>query len=228
MPRWGMVIDLNRCVGCHSCTAACKEENFLPPGIFWNRVFDQETGTFPTVRRTFLPRPCMHCEDAPCVDACPTGATAKREDGIVTIDYDRCIGCCYCMVACPYDSRFFHEKDGLYFPGTIITQYESFGRRANRVGVQVHQVGVVEKCTFCLHRLEKAKEKAKQEGRELTDDDVWLLPACAQTCPTRARTFGDLRDPNSRVSKLIRDRHGFQLKSELNTKPCVYYLPAGR
>lgn len=228
MPRWGMVIDLNRCVGCHSCTVACKEENFLPPGIFWNRVFDLETGTFPAVRRTFLPRPCMHCEQAPCVDACPTRATAKREDGIVSIDYERCIGCRYCMIACPYDSRFYHEKERLYFPGHSPTQYERFGWRANPIGVQVHQVKVVEKCTFCLHRLEKAQQKAEEEGRALTDDDVWQLPACAQTCPTRARTFGDLNDPTSRISKLIRDRHGFQLKLELNTNPSVYYLPAGR
>jgi len=103
--RWAMVADLRRCVGCQTCTAACKQANGTPPGVQWRRVLDLETGEFPAVKRAFVPVGCMHCDDPPCMHVCPSTATRKRADGIVTIDYDLCIGCAYCMVACPYEAR---------------------------------------------------------------------------------------------------------------------------
>ena len=105
MTRWAMVADLRRCVGCQTCTAACKQANGTPPGVQWRRVLDLETGEYPAVKRAFVPVGCMHCDDPPCMHVCPSTATRKRADGIVTIDYDLCIGCGYCMVACPYDAR---------------------------------------------------------------------------------------------------------------------------
>jgi phenylacetyl-CoA:acceptor oxidoreductase 27-kDa subunit len=103
--RWAMVADLRRCVGCQTCTAACKQANGTPPGVQWRRVLDLETGEYPAVKRAFVPVGCMHCDDPPCMTVCPSTATRKRADGIVTIDYDLCIGCAYCMVACPYEAR---------------------------------------------------------------------------------------------------------------------------
>ncbi|HWD21937.1 MAG TPA: 4Fe-4S dicluster domain-containing protein [Burkholderiales bacterium] len=105
MTRWAIVADLRRCVGCQTCTAACKQANGTPPGVQWRRVLDLETGEYPEVKRAFVPVGCMHCDEPPCMHVCPSTATRKRADGIVTIDYDLCIGCGYCMVACPYDAR---------------------------------------------------------------------------------------------------------------------------
>jgi len=195
-----MVIDLKQCIGCHACTLACKVENATKPGIFWNKVFDEEEGEYPSVRRYFLPRLCMHCEDAPCVEACPTGASHKREDGIVLCDYDKCVGCKYCILACPYGARYFNEDKRGYF-GDKLTPNEE-------IGYQKHALGTVEKCHFCVDRVERGEE-----------------PACVLACLTRARIFSDLDDPNSEGSQLIRSRHGFQLREELGTNPSVYYLP---
>lgn len=200
MTRYGMVIDLKQCIGCHACTLACKVENATKPGIFWNKVFDEEEGEYPSVRRYFLPRLCMHCEDAPCVEACPTGASHKREDGIVLCDYDKCVGCKYCILACPYGARYFNEDKRGYF-GDKLTPNEE-------IGYQKHALGTVEKCHFCVDRVERGEE-----------------PACVLACLTRARIFGDLDDPNSEGSQLIRSRYGFQLREELGTNPSVYYLP---
>ncbi len=199
--RYGMVIDLRRCIGCYSCQMACKVENATPPGVFWARVLEKEEGQYPSVRRTFLPVLCNHCQEPPCRDICPTGATTKGEDGIVSIDYDMCIGCRACMMACPYGARFYwgKPKDTMYFPQTP-TPYE-------QAEVQRYQRATVQKCDFCTHRLEKGLE-----------------PACVVTCPAKARYFGDLDDPTSEVSQLMRERRGFQLQSELGTDPSVYYI----
>jgi Fe-S-cluster-containing dehydrogenase component len=198
--RYGMVIDLKGCVGCMACTIACKAENQTRPGIFWNIVRDQEFGEYPMVTRVFLPTPCMHCKEAPCIEVCPTGASHHREDGIVLIDDEKCIGCKYCIEACPYGARYFNGDADGYF-GAELTEME-------KIGYTRHKLGVVEKCTFCFHLLEQGKE-----------------PACVQTCIGKARYFGDLNDPDSKVSQLIKSRHGTQLLRELGTEPSVYYLP---
>ena len=198
--RYGMVIDLKGCVGCMACTVACKAENQTRPGIFWNIVKDQEFGEYPMVTRVFLPMPCMHCKEAPCVNVCPTGASHRRKDGIVIVDYDKCIGCKYCIEACPYGARYFNGEAAGYF-GKELTEME-------KIGFSRHKTGVVEKCTFCVDLVAQGKE-----------------PTCVKTCIGKARYFGDLDDPDSKVSQLIKSRHGTQLLKELGTDPSVYYLP---
>lgn len=200
--RYGMVIDLKRCFGCYGCQVSCKAEHATPPGVFFARVVKRETGTYPNVRKVFLPMLCMHCESPPCEAVCPTGATFKRPDGIVDIDRDICVGCRYCMQACPYEARYFHAKERFYFGGQGPTEFEA-------VGYAQHPTGVVMKCNFCAHRLERGER-----------------PSCVVTCPTNARTFGDLDDPDSDVSRLIKERGGEPLHPELGTGPSVYYLPA--
>lgn len=206
--RYGMAIDLRRCVGCEACTIACKQENHTPPGVAYAKVIKQEVGEYPHVRRTFLPILCNHCEKPPCVDVCPVGATWKREeDGIVVVDYDLCIGCRYCMTACPYGARYFDFGDNYHDPTNEFEQQPSpeYGEAWTRQGGS--PIGNVRKCHFCLHRVARGEE-----------------PACVQTCMPRARVFGDLNDPESEISRLVAERRHFRLKEELGTEPSVYYL----
>jgi molybdopterin-containing oxidoreductase family iron-sulfur binding subunit len=201
--KWGMVIDLKRCIGCYGCQLSCKAENGTPPGVFYARVLKQEEGTYPTVQQLFLPVLCNHCEDPPCVDVCPTGASfIWEDDGVVDIDHDKCVGCRTCMLACPYSNRYFNDGEQNYYGPGNQTPYEE-------ARVARHQTGVVMKCNFCRDRV--------HEGQD---------PACVTNCPTVARTFGDLDDPTSEVSRLIKERNGFALHPEKGTKPNVYYLPA--
>ena len=227
MPRWGMVIDLDKCTACQACTVACQAENNVPfagpdeTGLdrskHWHDVVAdvKEEGEYPSLHVRFIPRPCMHCAEPPCVKVCQVGATYVDEEGIVRMNYQRCIGCRYCTTACPYTVRYYNW----YAP-----EYpERYGDYLNP-NVPVRPVGVVEKCTFCIHRLEQAKQEAAAQGRELTDADLVLLPACNQACPASARYFGDLDDPESTVSRLAHSPRAFCLLEDLGTEPKVYYL----
>lgn len=203
MARMGMVFDLKRCIGCNACVVACKQENSLPDGVFFTRTLSEEYGVYPAVNRVYIPTICNHCDDAPCEKVCPSGATYTRHDGIVMVDQDKCIGCNSCAVACPYDQRTKLEQkkfdEGLYGDGTLTPFEES--------GYQRWTPGTVTKCDFCSGRV-----------------DVGLDPACVVTCPTDARIFGDLDDPNSAPSVLIRERGGQPPLPNMNTKPKVYYV----
>ena len=179
--QYGMLIDARRCYGVHACSVACKAEFNVPLGETRSWVEYIEKGTYPNVTRSFLPRLCNQCSEPNCVSVCPTDATYKREeDGIVVVDPDICIGCKYCMQACPYDARFLN-----------------------------HDTGAVEKCDFCIHRVSQGLE-----------------PACVEACPSRARIFGDLNDPNSEISRTIATNPVTVLRPEKGTKPNVFYIAA--
>ena len=219
--RWVMVIDLRKCVGCSACTIACVAENKLPPGVVYRPVIETEIGTYPNVRRAFLPRPCMQCDNPPCVPVCPVSATYKDENGVVVIDYDVCIGCRYCIPACPYAARTFdfgrtYTQPAPVADGSVLGRNgsEEYERIANFEYSQAWDrhdedspIGNVRKCHFCLHRL--------NEG---------MLPACTTTCIGRATYFGDANDPDSLVTELIASPNVMRLKEELGTEPRVYYL----
>jgi len=179
----------------------------------WQRVLVRVDGEYPRVTARFIPRPCMHCEDPPCVQVCPVGATFKRSDGIVDMDYDRCIGCRYCMVACPYGVRSFN-----WFK----PEFNEVHRNYLNPSVRVRPRGVVEKCTFCVQRINKALQEGKKIG-----EPGGVVTACAQTCPAHAIHFGDLDDPESEVSQLARSERAFRFLEEMGTRPQVYYLAEG-
>ena len=198
--RWGMAIDLKRCTGCQSCTVACKLENGTPPGVFWTRVLEKEEGRFPTAYTVFMPVRCNHCNEPACVPVCPTGASYKRqEDNLVLVDQDKCIGCHACVLACPYQVRFI-PKDAKGYYGEQTTPYE-------QVSYDRWKAGATQKCTLCVHRIDKG-----------------LKPACVETCPTSALVFGDLNDSQSQISQLIQQRSKFQPRAEMGTDPCLFYL----
>ncbi len=207
-PHWVMVIDLQKCLGCDTCTVSCKAENRTPPGVSYNVVMEMEVGEYPNVRKVNIPRPCMQCDNPPCVGVCPVEATFKGPGGIVDIDYDRCIGCRYCITACPYGARSFDFGENYdEMIGYQQVQAPEYGvERGERTG-RAAPIGTVRKCTFCFHRLNRGEE-----------------PACVETCIGDARWFGDLNDPDSVVAKLANSPRAFRLKEELGTKPRVIYL----
>lgn len=216
--RYGMVVDTRRCVGCQACVAACKAENKLPPGVAYNKVLEYEIGAHPDDRPVFATRPCMHCEKPACAPACPTGAISKRpQDGIVVIDYDVCAGAQACIKACPYGVPVFDQGGNLpsVAAGTAFAQVPSpelgqFRRRKK----DEPPIGRARKCTFCLHL---------QDARGMYDQHAGRWPACAKTCTGRAIHFGDLNDPNSAVSALLKGRKVVRLKEARGTQPNVYY-----
>lgn len=199
-----MVIDLQLCTGCNTCSVACKQENNLPEGVWWTQVItvgsngdESPQGSYPNLRLEYLPLACQHCANGPCVDVCPSSATFRRDDGLVMQDPSLCIGCRYCMLVCPFTSvRVFAEDE----PHYVLP----FPTGSNPL---VHRGRTVEKCTFCAHRV-----------------TAGLEPACVAVCPARARTFGDLDDSTSEVARLLRSRPHFQLLAEKGTAPSVYYL----
>ncbi|MCZ7535103.1 MAG: 4Fe-4S dicluster domain-containing protein [Acidimicrobiia bacterium] len=217
--RYGMVIDTRRCVGCRACVVACKAENKTPPGVYYTVVLEEGLMEQPDDRPLFMTKPCFHCEHPPCTDVCPVSATFKREqDGIVVVDYDRCIGCRYCIVACPYGARYFDFGDDYPavaedtpwagVPSPELGQYRERGNDKS-------PIGNVRKCTFCLHLQD-------EDGRY--DKDAGRWPACAKTCTGHAIHFGDFNDRGSEVSRLLRERQVIRLKEDLGTEPNVYYM----
>jgi Fe-S-cluster-containing dehydrogenase component len=199
MARYGMVIDMKKCIGCHTCTMACKAEQNVPKEIFWSTVLEKEVGVFPKVTRVFLPVLCNHCRNPWCVDVCPTGATHQRSDGIVMMDYDQCIGCRACVEACPYRARTpVKDNRTLYDDGVTIFQ---------KPVAKPIEKGVASKCNFCFHRIDEGK-----------------VPACVEVCPTECRIFGDLEDRESKVFELLGSGKAFQLMPEKGTDPAVYYI----
>jgi Fe-S-cluster-containing dehydrogenase component len=216
--RYGMVIDTRRCVGCRACVVACKAENKTPPGVNYNVVVE-DTRDSVDDKPLFLTKPCFHCEHPPCTDVCPVSATFKREqDGIVVIDYDRCIGCRYCITACPYGARTFDFGESYPASDADTTwaavpspEYRQYRGREH----EKSPIGNVRKCSFCLHLQDEDGRYDKAVGR-------W--PACAKTCTGHAIHFGDFNDPASEVSQLLREGQAIRLKEELGTEPNVYYL----
>ncbi len=205
--QWGMVIDQSKCIGCGYCTLACQAHNDINPSIQWNRVVaaGEVDG-----KDVFLPRPCMQCAKAPCVDVCPVKASTYRPDGIVMMDYDRCIGCRYCEVACPYQARSFNWKtfDG---PNPAVPTW-------GQPEVARRPRGVVEKCAFCYQRIDRGLSLGLRPG---VDADA--TPACVVVCPTGARVFGDIRQRSSPLARFTRFNKIMTLKPHMNTKPKVFY-----
>lgn len=206
--RWAMVIDESKCTGCGDCLDACRAYNDVAPDKSWSRV---ETIDHANGERTFRPVPCMHCQDAPCVEICPVGASYIRDDGIVMMDYDKCIGCRYCQLACPYGARSFNWEA---FTGDN-PAVPTFGQPE----VPRRPRGVPEKCSFCYQRIDRGLAFGMTPGV-----DKAATPACVVACSFGARVFGDLNDPESPASKALAGRETYRIKEELGTEPRVYYL----
>ena len=208
-PKWGMLIDINKCIGCKYCTYACQAVNNLADDMLYNVV---TTETTQSGEKYFLSRPCMQCEEAPCVHVCPVGATYYRPDGIVAMDYTKCIGCRYCQVACPYGARVFNWHD----PIEKSEKAPHFGMQE----IENRPRGVVEKCHFCSHRIDYGAERGLVPGV-----DESATPACVVACPTGARVFGDLTDATSPISTAqVEASVTLRLREDLSTEPRVYYV----
>ncbi len=226
MPRYAMVIDLQRCGGCGACITGCKYENNLPEGVRWSNKMTETLGTFPHVRYYYRPTLCNHCEKAPCVRGCPTRALHKVEGGITAHDPNKCIGCRYCLVNCPYGvinytwdkpHREWEDRDEA-IPGCTMSPRD----QARALDVPnwplynpdpdynyqaIRPTGVVEKCHFCRHRVVNGE-----------------LPWCVEVCPCDARIFGDLEDPDSLVNRVLGLFRAEKLRPELGTEPRVFYV----
>lgn len=224
--RWGMVIDLDRCTGCQACVVACHAENNVPVvgeaeaaygrSMHWIRIERYWEGEYPRIKARFMPVLCQQCTEAPCESVCPVFATYHSEEGLNAQIYNRCIGTRYCGSACPYKVRVFNWFDP-EFPEPLAEQLNPY--------VTVRSRGIIEKCTFCVQRIRRSKEVAHAEDRPVADGEI--QPACVQTCPPEALVFGDLNDPDSRVSQLARSRRSFRLLDQLGTAPVVIYLKGG-
>jgi len=226
MTRWGMVIDTDRCTGCGACVVACHAENNIQTvgedeaskgrAMHWLRIERRYEGVFPDLKVRFMPVLCQHCQEAPCEPVCPVYATYRNPEGLNAMVYSRCIGTRYCANNCPYTVRFFNWHAGEW--------PEPLDRQLNP-DVSVRPVGVMEKCTFCVQRIQDAKSRAKDEERQVRDGEIET--ACSQSCPARTIVFGDLHDPDSRVSQLARSARAFHLLEDLGTEPSVIYLRGG-
>ena len=211
MARWGMVIDLRRCIGCRNCVSLCKETNRVPPDR-WRRVVDCGVSEPPERQRTFLPMNCMHCAEPPCQEVCPTTATFRRPNGIVDVNYELCTGCGYCVVTCPYLARAIISNDRFGVEVLAPSQESSANTNTNHIGV-------ASKCNFCAPRIDAGLARGLKPGV-----DPEATPACVNACSSKAMYFGDLDDPDSEVSRLIRENKTACLQEELGTQPAVYYI----
>ncbi|MGE0529035.1 MAG: 4Fe-4S dicluster domain-containing protein, partial [Bdellovibrionales bacterium] len=221
--KWGMVVDLNTCTGCSACVIACQSENNIPTvgkryviegrEMHWLRIDRYYTGTPEDPDTVHQPMLCQHCENAPCEVVCPVAATVHSDEGTNDMIYNRCVGTRYCSNNCPYKVRRFNWFD--------FTQYESPRHLALNPEVTVRNRGVMEKCTFCIHRIRYHKSQAKLEDRPLKADE--FTTACAQACPTNAIIFGDLNNQESAVAQEFNKPYSYSVLSELNTKPVLHY-----
>lgn len=222
-PQWGMVIDLDACTGCGACVVACQAENNIPINESekfeqdraneWIRIERYWEGEFPDVKARYIPMLCQQCGNAPCEPVCPVYATFQTYDGLNSQIYNRCIGTRFCGNNDPWNVRFFNFGDPEWA--------ESLKNQLNP-DVTVRSRGVMEKCTFCVHRIRRAGRQAANNGEGIQDDE--LQPACAQGCPTNAIIFGDLNDPESQVSQMVNSDRGYQVLGELGTEPSITYL----
>ena len=222
---WGMVIDIDRCTGCQACVVACQAENNVAlneeqrfvehRAKEWIRIERYWEGTFPDIKARFLPVLCQQCVNAPCETVCPVNATGHNQDGLSMQVYNRCVGTRYCGNNCPYTVRFFN----FWQPAVP----EPLNLQLNP-DVTERGLGVMEKCTFCVQRLNRAKQAAARAGRQVQDGEV--QPACVQACPTDALVFGNWQDPNSRINRLANSPRAYKLLEELGTEPLVVYLKA--
>ena len=228
--KWGMVIDVDKCIGCQACVVACQSENNIPinaedifnqrRAIEWIRVERYWEGEFPNIKARFIPILCQHCGEAPCEPVCPVFATYHNEEGMNVQVYNRCIGTRFCANNCPYHVRFFNFWEPEW-PDSLKNQLNP--------DVTVRSRGIMEKCTFCIQRIRRSKREASRDEREVQDEDRGINPACVNACPTDTLYFGDFNDPDSKVSKLKKKElgdhgRGYKLLDELGTDPNVIYL----
>jgi len=223
--RWGMTIDLDRCTGCQACVIACQAENNVPlnteqqyergRAMAWIRVERYWEGEFPDVKARYIPILCQQCENAPCEPVCPVYATYHNAEGLNVQVYNRCVGTKYCANGCPYIVRFFNWWEPVW-PETLRNQLNP--------DVTVRSRGIMEKCSFCQQRIRRGVRQAARENRDLRDGDIQT--ACQQACPTEAIVFGDIANPETRVSKMRKDDRAYRLLESLNTDPAVVYLAA--
>jgi phenylacetyl-CoA:acceptor oxidoreductase subunit 1 len=210
MVRWGMVIDLRKCIGCATCKEVCERVNENPSGV-WRRVIEHGTEGNPGQERLFLTMSCMHCGRPLCLETCPTGATYRRPDGIVDIKEYLCIGCRACILACPYRAREILIED-------VICRKEAYDQEDETI-TNSDRIGICTKCNFCFQLIDSGVSKGLKPGV-----DPEATPWCVRFCISEALSFGDLDDPDSTVSKLIRENRTSRLLEELNTDPKIHYI----